>query len=237
MSIIHEALRKAQERSQKGILARPYSKEKPPKPVAPKAPARNQPSNFPPEPEPSTGELNATPELEKIRSAEQPRQSTATWLFLMGLGLVLILGSVEYAVLRLQKDPGLGNTAGGSEVSPVPAFAPKAPVADPLPMSPHPAPAVDSKELAKAEQSLERIQELQLSLIKDTALPAPAPAAPVFPPCKVRGIADINGAQMAILNDEVVFEGDVVDGIRVESIRSQAVTLEFEGLRRVVRIR
>jgi hypothetical protein len=52
-----------------------------------------------------------------------------------------------------------------------------------------------------------------------------------FPELVLQGTSVIDGAPVAVINDQRVFEGDSVEGARVLGIEERAVELELEGVR------
>jgi hypothetical protein len=58
---------------------------------------------------------------------------------------------------------------------------------------------------------------------------APSPAPPVAAPLVVKGIVKFPGGTMAIINDQIVKIGDVIDGQRVEEIADGKVVLHEPG--------
>jgi hypothetical protein len=52
-----------------------------------------------------------------------------------------------------------------------------------------------------------------------------------FPKFVLQGTSVINGAPVAVINDQRVFEGDSVEGARVVGIEERSVELELEGIR------
>jgi hypothetical protein len=64
---------------------------------------------------------------------------------------------------------------------------------------------------------------------------APQAAAPADADLRLNAISQQDGFPVAILNDRLVREGDVFDGIRVIRIGEAEVEVEIDGKRRVVR--
>ena len=60
-------------------------------------------------------------------------------------------------------------------------------------------------------------------------LAAPAPASPANAPVSVKGIVKFPGGVLAIVNDQIVKVGDVVDGQRVTEIADGKVVLSEPG--------
>ena len=58
---------------------------------------------------------------------------------------------------------------------------------------------------------------------------SPSPAAPVAAPLVVKGIVKFPGGTMAIINDQIVKVGDIVEGQRVEAIADGKVVLHEPG--------
>lgn len=69
------------------------------------------------------------------------------------------------------------------------------------------------------------------------ATEAPTPAKPKtpLPPYRLSAISEQEGRPVAVLNDRVVSEGDVFDGIKVLRIGESEVEIEVAGERRTVR--
>jgi hypothetical protein len=57
-----------------------------------------------------------------------------------------------------------------------------------------------------------------------------------FPKFVLQGTSVIDGAPVAVINDQRVFEGDSVEGARVVGIEERAVELELEGIRFRIRL-
>jgi hypothetical protein len=132
---------------------------------------------------------------------------------LVGLAAVVIVGAAIAAYLRLAPN-------GRQTIAP----APPTPIAvnTPLP-APTPAPVAQPRHGVR------------------TALVNPrAPAAPTRPtPAAARAftltaISQQDGRPVAILNDRLVREGDMFDGVRIVRIGEAEVEIEVEGQRSVV---
>jgi hypothetical protein len=68
-----------------------------------------------------------------------------------------------------------------------------------------------------------------------TATPSPSPAVAGDVDVRLNAITQQDGQPVAVLNDRVVREGDVFDGIHVIRIGEAEVEVEVNGKRRVVR--
>lgn len=58
---------------------------------------------------------------------------------------------------------------------------------------------------------------------------SPSPAPPVAAPLVVKGIVKFPGGTMAIINDQIVKVGDIIEGLRVEAIADGKVMLHEPG--------
>ena len=70
----------------------------------------------------------------------------------------------------------------------------------------------------------------------ETALKGDLLSPGVLPRIVLQGTSVLDGAPVAVVNDLRVFEGDVIDGVRILRIMERAVELEFQGYRFTVEL-
>jgi hypothetical protein len=173
-------------------------------------------------------------------------QGTSRTRLLVGAVLAL---SVAVAVL------GVALWRRGAAQNPIAATTPSAtpvavatplPVAIPTPSSPEaPATAAAVLEAAPVPPPARRARTARPTPVAVAAAsppppvantPAPAPPRPALAKGEVRlnAISRQSGQPVAVVNDRLVREGDVFDGIRVIRIREATVEVEVDGQRRTV---
>jgi hypothetical protein len=152
--------------------------------------------------------------------AARPREGRSRSLLLLGAVGLLAVGVAAVGFLRgRQPRPSepAARPGAAAEPGPPPASAvPTAAASLPVPLAPAPAPR----------------SPLPLAL----GVPTPPPAAaPPEVELRLNAISEQDGHRVAILNDRLVREGDLFDGIRVVRIGETEVEVEVNGQRRLVR--
>jgi hypothetical protein len=114
-----------------------------------------------------------------------------------------------------------------------PASTPEPPTAS-IP----PAPAKSVPTAAPAREPAKSAAQTPLVVVPDAPAPAvsaaPQPASPVSG-LRLSATSQRDGRPVAILNDRMVYEGDVIDGITVLHIEENAVEVEVGGEKHVLR--
>ena len=65
--------------------------------------------------------------------------------------------------------------------------------------------------------------------------PKEPPKPPVvFPPFKISGVIWNSDQPQAIINDMVVSEGDLLEGVKIEMISQSAIKLSYQGVERTI---
>jgi hypothetical protein len=176
-------------------------------------------------------------------------RSRGLWLVGGGVAVAALL-IAPLALKRTRSEPAVPAEGPPIPVATPPlAFPTPSPARAPTPASPRPAaaPPVASDERRQppvSEPPLASPPASPALLATPPALrPAPAPLAANRPPAtdspsvelRLNAISRQDGQPVAILNDRLVREGDVFDGIRVLRIGETEVEVEVQGARRIVR--
>ncbi len=76
----------------------------------------------------------------------------------------------------------------------------------------------------------------KVSLEKPKPADAPAPTVATMPAMTVQGIFWGTTPPRAIVNNQILTEGDTIEGVRVITIDREGITVEFQGARAVLRL-
>ncbi len=156
--------------------------------------------------------------LAPLPSGQTARGARRRWLWWLGAGLLLV--GVALALVPLLHPPARlrrnDTSLSSTRVQPEHAAAPSPGVAVAVPL-----PTVLAPRLAPAKPP-------QVALAAPTAQPSPRPRY------VLSAIGERDGRPIAMLNDQIVREGDRVDGAVVRRISEGAVEIEVDG--RTVRL-
>jgi hypothetical protein len=222
MSLVHEALRKAEREKQLKAGTAPSAPPAPHQPAPPQPPAQAHTPvvHTPAEATPDAPVMRGLHPQPQTPVAEQPREGNHYLLpaligcvAIAAIIAIVFLVSNASSVLRQTKENG---PVAATAAAPTPVAQPAAPV-DPSATAPSVAPP--------------------------TADSAPTPnAAPAVLPAdeskyKISGIMkDPDGKPVAVINGRVAYEGYYVDGATVEKIETDRVTLDIRGQKALLRL-
>ncbi len=92
----------------------------------------------------------------------------------------------------------------------------------------------DVETTLEGEDSLNMVAE---DVLSQEEPPQPEPEVPDgLPELVLQGTSVLDGKPVAVVNEQRVFEGDIVDGVRILRIMERAVELEFQGYRFTIQI-
>jgi hypothetical protein len=218
MSLVHEALQKAEREKQRklGVV--------PPAPAPTQTPTP-QPIHTPPVHPPAAAQPAAP--VTQDRGAHTPAPAVAEskeaphYLLPALIGCVAIVAIIAIVFLVSNASSVLRQS---QPTAPVPAAAATVPVATPTIAPPAPTPSAQPAADSTATANVP---------------PPPAPAsAGDESKYKLTGIMkDLDGKPVALLNGHMVSEGSDVDGATVDKIESDRVTLDAKGQKTVLRLR
>jgi hypothetical protein len=140
------------------------------------------------------------------------------------LALAVAIGALTVALWR-----GRGSKPSGPEAK---AVTTERPSVSPAVASPASPPPFEARALAieSVRRSAPTAAKPSPAVASATPRPTPSSSAEL----KLNAISRQDGKPVAILNDRLVREGDVFDGIRVLRIGETEVEVEVRGLRRVL---
>jgi hypothetical protein len=222
MSLVHEALRKAEREKQRKAGAVPSA------PVAPHQPAPPPPAqtHTPVVPAPVAATPTVTARRDAVPSLQNPveERSRETNHFLLPalIGCVAIVAIIAIVFLVSNFSSVIRQTR---EIAPtaIPSAA-----AAPVPQSPAPAnppPTAPSVAQPAADSAT------------TPSIPSPPMAIVDESKYKISGIMkDPDGKPMAVINGRVTYEGYYVDGATVAKIETDRVTLDIKGQKGILRL-
>jgi len=229
MSLVHEALQKAErEKHRKAGLAPAAPAPTPTAPPdhTPTVPAPTVHASTPTVPPSPLGRAAAAPE--PAPTAPEPAKANS-YLLPALIGCVAIVAIIAIVFLVTNATSVLRRS---KEIASAHAASP-APVASPA-STPAPTPEVQSTEPAPATGS----HATQVSAAPSAPPPGPtAPAVADDSKYKLSGImTDPDGKFVAVLNGRVAYEGYYIDGVTVKKIERNRVTIDDHGHEAVLRL-
>ena len=117
-----------------------------------------------------------------------------------------------------------------------PARSAIAPLAVPPPAAPLRSRSPEARTPSASDEPPPPEEDAPIAPVSEAATPsAHKPVAPAQADLRLNAISQQDGRPVAILNDRLVREGDVFDGVRVVRIGEDEVEVEIAGKRRIVR--
>jgi hypothetical protein len=141
-----------------------------------------------------------------------------------GLALAVAVGALAVTLWRGRGAKPAGAEAKSVSTTPPPATPQPARVANPAPF--------EAKALAI--ESLRTTAPATTTTSAPMAAAAPKSQPPSPPALRLNAISQQDGRPVAVLNDRLIREGDVFDGIRVIRIGETEVEVEVRGQRQVL---
>ncbi len=210
MSLVHDALQKAEREKMRKAGLQPAPA---PKPSQPFIPGRPPPGDSAPIPHSAVSQPKVDPFAALVLDAPAQKKSSPLLPMLIGIVAMVALVAIAFLVTLAASNFSVSSSAG----QPRTAAAPAAPV--------QPAPAhATAPPIAPATEPA-------------TAAAKPPPPGSVVSGFQLTGIMpNAEGQYLAIINGNIVSPSSAVDGATVKSIDRNAVTLDLNGKEIVLRL-